>query len=325
MLALIGGVVGLLLALWVVDLLVRFGAGSIPRVQEIGVDGAVLAFTFAVSLLTGALVGILPAWQASKSDLTKALKDGGSASACGPHRLRRSMLVVAEISLSLVLLIGAGLMMKSFLQLQRVNPGFNPQNVVALPVTLPAKKYPQPQQASNFYQELTTRLAALPGVQAVGAVNSIPLGGGNPSLSFGIEGRPLANQQNAPTANYRLITPGYFRAMEIPLRTGRAFTAQDHAQSELVVVISETMARRFWPGEDPTGQHLRLGMIDRGPWYSVVGVVGDVKYTSLDADQKPMFYLPYLQIGRGPARDGCAHSRRSVCFDRGDAQSGVGD
>jgi len=299
MLALLGGVGGLLLALWVVDLLVKLGAGSIPRVQEIGVDGAVLAFTFAVSLLTGVLVGILPAWQSSKSDLTTALKDGGSAGAFGPHRLR-SMLVVAEISLSLVLLVGAGLMMKSFVQLQRVNPGFNPHNVVALPVTLPAKKYPQPQQAGNFYQALSARLEALPGVQAVGAINIVPLGGGNPSISLAIEGRPLPEQQKTLTANFRLITPGYFHAMEIPVRAGRAFTAQDNAQSEPVVVISDAMARSFWPGEDPLGKHIRIGLVDRGPWLSVIGVVGDVKSTSLEADQGPMFYLPYWQIGRGP-------------------------
>ena len=306
LLALLGGFVGLLLATWGVDLLLALGPENIPRREEIGLDAGVLVFTLAVSLLTGLIFGLVPAWQASKADLNVTLKEGGQLQGTSAkHQRLRNALVIAEIALALVLLTGSGLLIKSFARLLDVNPGFDTSNVLALQVTLPSSKYSQEQKRAAFYQQLEERLKALPGVQAVGAVSRLPLfagditsGRSNITSRLVIEGRPAA-AGDLPEVDYRVASPSYFQAMNIPLVRGRLFNWQDEPQDRaglpLVAIINEAMARRFWPGEDPIGKRIKWsGDLDQNPWWTIVGVVGNVRHFSLDMEPRPEVYRPYL-------------------------------
>ncbi len=295
-LAVLGGAAGLLLAMWGVDLLIRLIANSIPRANEISLDGRVLGFTLLISLMTGLLFGLLPALQTSRPDLTESLKEGGRDSAESFRRNRaRSLLVVCEVALTLVLLIGAGLLIKSFLRLRDVNPGFNPAGTLTLELSLPASKYSDGAQIAGFYQQLLPRVEALPGVQAAGAVSVLPLSGNDESNFVGIEGHQPLPPGQALRAGRRIVNPDYFRAMGIPLKRGRPFTQADTRETERVMIINETMAHRFFaPDEDPLGKRIRTGG-GSSPWLSVVGVVGDVRHGGLDRDARPEMYFPYLQ------------------------------
>jgi putative ABC transport system permease protein len=294
LLAFIGGALGLLIAHWGVKLLIAVSPGSIPRVAEIGIDGRVLVVTLVLSVLTGVIFGLAPALQVSKPDLNVSLKEGGrSSTQGGGRRSLHSLLVVFEIALALVLLIGAGLMMRSFLRLQEVNPGFDPKNALTMQIALPKFKYPDVNHRAAFFQQVLERMKTLPGVQSVGAITGLPLSGNNSSTSFLIEGRESPAALEKPLTEYRTISPDYFRAMGIALLKGRDFSSVDHENAPGVVIINETMARRFFPNEDPIGKHLGLS----GPpdWREIVGVVGDVKEFGLDAEPKPESYIPYLQ------------------------------
>ena len=297
LLSLSGGALGLLLSFWGIPLLVALiPPKSIPRVEEIGIDGWVLGFTFALSLVTGLLFGLAPALQASKPELNESLKEGGQTAAVfGRHRLRR-FLVVSEMALALVLLIGAGLMIKSFLRLREVKPGFNPEHVLAMNVTLSESAYRTPIQMKQFYQQALARLAALPGVVSAGTVNYLPLGSFGIQGDFAIEGQPALPP--GTFASKPVISPDYFRAMGIPLLKGRTFTEQDTAQAPGVAIISETLARRYWPNENPLGQRITVEDANKGLWLSIVGVVGDVKQRELKEEIKPAIYLPYSQVTR---------------------------
>jgi putative ABC transport system permease protein len=301
LLALLGGALGLFLAIWGVDLLVALSpADSIPRAQEIGLDGRVLGFTLAVSLLTGVLFGLIPALQASKTDLTESLKEGGRSSTEGLRRNRvRSLLVISEIALSLVLLIGAGLMLRSFWRVQEVDPGFNPHNVLTMRISLPAAKYAQAEQVMNFYQTTIERVKGLPGVQAVGVSGGIPLSGA-PDTSFFVEGRPYPPAGRYPEAFYYTVSPEYFRAMGIRLLKGRYFTEQDAKDSPKVTIIDENLARGLFAGQDPIGKHLVPPEGGADPPSEIVGVVQHVKHMGLDSDAQSkiqyQFYVPYVQI-----------------------------
>ena len=269
--------------------------GNLPRVEAIGLDERVLAFTLGISLLTGLIFGSVPALQASKPEVNNALKEGGRASTVGHHRFR-SVLVVCEVALSLVLLIGAGLMIHSFVRLLNVDPGVNTQNVLTLDIGLPRTKYNGPQQVA-FFNNLLERVRALPGVQSAGAVYPLPLSGAEEGMGFAIQGWPPAAPGEAYTAGPGWVTPGYFEVMGIPLLKGRVFTDGDAGESQMVVVINEAMAHKYWPDEEAIGNRVAFNRGSDGQplWREIVGVVKDVKHIALDSDSKPAMYFSVNQ------------------------------
>jgi predicted permease len=296
LLALFGGGLGLLLAYWGVRLLVALNQENIPRAGEIGLDGRVLAFTVGVSLLTGIIFGLAPALQASKSDLHDTLKEGGRSGSAGGRRGVRGALVVVEMALALVLLVGAGLLVKSFLRLQQVSPGFRPEKLLAMQLSLPSFKYREPRQVDAFYRELMTRLGGLPGVESVGASSILPLSGNNSSGSFQIEGREVPPGQSPPHGDRWAATAGYFQTMGIPLVRGRFFSDRDAADTPGVAIIDETMARKYWPNEDPVGKRITFeGGRENPRWREIVGIVGHVKHQGLDGESRVQYYLPHAQ------------------------------
>jgi putative ABC transport system permease protein len=290
-LALMGGVVGVLLAYWGIQLLVAFAPDNIPRLHEITIDPRVLGFTFGISLLTGLLFGLVPALQSSRPDLNDALKEGARGSSSG-HRMVRNLFVVAEMALALVLLIGAGLMLRSFSQLHQVKTGFETENVLTMRVQLPNAKYGEPPQRADFFKRAEERLAALPGVKSVGAISYLPLTGPASSTSFNVATKPLPPSES-PGTEVRPITPGYFTAMGIPLLKGRAFNERDGANSR-VLIINETLARKFFPGQNPIGQQL---IVNWEPQVAdeIIGVVGDIKETALEQEPNPAVYWPHAR------------------------------
>ena len=301
LLSLIGGAIGLLLALWGVYLLVAFGPADLPRAKEVALDGRVLTFTLAVSLLTGIIFGLVPALQASRLDLNEALKESGrSATGSAGHRRMRSLLVVCEIALSLVLLVGAGLLMRSFLKLQAVNPGFNPNNVLTMKVSLRGPNYQKAEPIIAFHDQLLNQIKALPGVQSVATRSYIPIApdDGYANLSFAIEGR-LPGPANRSNAFYNAVSPDYFQTMEIPVLKGRPFDARDDRKAQNAIIINETLARRYFPGEDPVGRRMTLN--DKNPkeedWATIVGIVKDTKPRAQDLTSSPVaeMYMPFAQ------------------------------
>ena len=299
LLALAGGTCGLLLALWAVDLLVALAPAGTPRVEEIGLDLRVVGFTFAVSFVTGVVFGLAPALQAAKTDLNEALKEGSRGASDGPRRQRlRGLLVAAEFALSLVLLVAAGLLIKSYARIQAVSPGFDPEHVLTMRLVLPDAKYKDGGAKRAFFETLTARLKTLPGVEAVGANNLLPFNGYGGSRSFMIEGRPVPPGSPHPEEQLRFITPGYFAALSIPVLRGRDFDARDTDGAPRVAVVSRAMAERYWPGEDVVGKRIAYSGIGRGDtpkWIEVVGIVGDVKHRSLDLPAQPHIYVPAYQ------------------------------
>jgi predicted permease len=295
-LSLLGGGVGLLLAVWIVKLLVSVNPGNLPRANEIGIDLRTLMFTLSVSLLTGVVFGLAPAWQFSKLDLNQSLKEGGRGTSVSFSRFSmRSILLVSQVALSLTLLIGAGLMINSFARLLRVDPGFDPRGVLTMQIALPQSKYSEIQQRAFFFEQALERIRRLPGVQSAGMTSALPLTG-SPDFGFTIEGRTPSAPGDVPQTNWRAISPDYLRTMGIPLRRGRYFSEQDHEKAAGVAIINETMARRFWPDGDPLGKRIKLGGPTRPyPWMEIVGIVGDVKHDGLDAPVTPELYMPYAQ------------------------------
>jgi putative ABC transport system permease protein len=300
LLGVVGGAVGLALAYWTVRLLVAVSPPGVPRIDEVSVDGRVLAFTLGIAVLTGLVFGLVPAFQTTKPDLNQSLKEGGrdSRAGAGTHRLR-SGLVVAEVALALMLLIGAGLLFRSFGELNHVDPGFNPANLLTVNINLPPGRYSEPEQIRLFYRQLFERLGALPGVKAVSGASSLPLGGRYTDSSFIIEGRPIPPPDEVPAVWYSAIAPDYFNTMGMRLLEGREFNETDQGDSSRVVIINETMARRHWPTEDPVGKRISGGRGDNPRWREIVGVVKDVKHFGLDAPAPATMYLPLSQV---PAR-----------------------
>jgi len=267
----------------------------IPGWRHIGVDLPVLAFTLTLSVLTGLLFGLAPALQASKPDLNAALKEGGKLSGGSGKRRLRSALIISEVALSFLLLILAGLMIKNFIRLIGTDPGFNSENVITLELMLPEAKYREDKQRAAFYRQLLEHVETLPGVESAGAVNHLPLGGSNTSYSFLVEGVPEPPPGQDFDGRFRVCSPHYFRALGMSLREGRAFTDQDRAGSQPVVIVNETLARRFWPNESAVGKRIRFtGDPARNPWMLVVGVVRDVKH-QLNLEVTPEFYRPHAQ------------------------------
>jgi putative ABC transport system permease protein len=299
LLAIAGGALGLALSVWGVKVLIALGANNIPRAKEIGLDWWVVGFTFSISILTGIVFGLIPALQVSKPDLNETLKESGRTTA-GAHSSRvRSLLVIAEVALSLVLLVGAGLMIKSLHLLNEVKPGFNPDKLLTMGVTLLSSRYPEDQQVVSLYQQLLERLGNTPGAESVAAISELPLAGSNTNDSFTIEGRPAIAKEEEPLAEYRVITPDYFKSMGIALLAGRDIALTDTKQSPNVVVINESFARRHFPDGDAIGHRLKFQGQLRDPLL-IVGVVGDVHHFGLDEKPTPEAYVPYLQ---DPLRD----------------------
>ena len=294
LLAVVGGAFGLLLAFWSLGLLVSLKPANLPRLAEIGVDRTVFLFTLAVSVVTGLLFGVAPALQVSKMDLNEGLKESSLGGTDSPRRHRlRALLVVSEVALSLVLLVGAGLMIRSFSRLLAVDPGFKADHVLTAFVSLPVSKYPKREEQTAFFDRLLERLRNVPGVSAAGLVTDIPLYGGS-STGFDVDGRPEALPGQRPMTDYRLINADYFAAMGMKLVKGRAFSRYDTEAAPGVVIINETMATRFFAGEDPIGRRLDLSG-DPKDLRDIVGVVGDVRNYGVDEEVKPEVYVPFLQ------------------------------
>ena len=305
LLALAGGGLGGLIALWGVDALVALNPSYLPGADRISVDGRVMSFTLLASLLTGVLFGLAPAWHASKIDLTTALKDSGPAlsEGVGGRRLR-SALVITEIALALILLTGAALLITSFWRLRQVDPGFDLRNVLTFRLSLPYEKYDAP-QAGEFFRQLQPRLLAIPGVRAASTVFPLPLNGDESFDSIDVsldqrielEGRPLQPRERL-RIDGRTVQPDYFRAMGIRLAQGRDFTERDNKEAPKVAIINETLARRYFPNEDPLGKRIALYSVfvkDRPPLCQIIGVVGDVKHRGLSAEPRPEVYVPLAQ------------------------------
>ena len=299
LLAVVGGLLGLLLAGWGAQVLVQLSAGSLPNSEEVGVDAWALGFTLLVSLVAGVLAGVAPALQFSKNELAETLKQGTGRSAAGSVRQRtRKALVVCEVALSLILLVGAGLMIRSFWKLQNVDPGFDVSNTLTLSVGLPSTRYPEPQQQLAFHDRVLEEIRSLPGIVAAGSTTTIPLTGGGSKQPFTVEGRPAPPVSEQPLVQTRYVSPDYFRAMGIPLKQGRPIEERDREGAPQVVVISEAMARRFWPGENPVGKRLTASFHEKLGPREIVGVVGDVKSNGLDEEAASTMYLPFRQSPR---------------------------
>jgi len=293
LLAVVGGVVGLLLAFWLVDLLISFSPDGTPRLDEIGIDRRALGYTLAVTMLTGLLFGTAPVWQLFKTDLNQSLRDGGKGLKTAGSGRALSLLVVAETALALMLLVGAGLLIRSFIQLQRVDPGFNPRNVLTAVVRLPQVVYPERNQIAPFYSQLLDRIKALPGAQSAAVTSSLPLAGFDSDAGFVIEGRPAPQPNQQPVAWYSSVSPDYFRTMGMRLIAGREFTERDNENAPKVVIISEATARRHFPNENPLGKRIGNGRPDG--WIEIVGVTADVKHFGLSQDARVSMFFPDRQ------------------------------
>ena len=293
LLSLAGGALGVLLAWWGVGTLARLEPGDIPRLDGVRIDGAVLAFSLGISVLTGLVFGLAPALHQSRLDLRAALQSGGRGSTGSRgHRRFRTALVVAEVAMAFIVLVQAGLLVRSFAALQRVDPGFRADGVLSMHLSLPRTKYDTPEKLSGFHRELQSRVAALPGVRQASAVYPLPMSGKAWSGSFVVEGQPVPPGQPEPHAEYAVAMPGYFRTMRISLRAGREFTAQDAKGAPEVVVVDELLARRHWPGESALGKRLDVG--------TVVGVVAHVRNAGLQEEGEPQIYKPFLQWPQSP-------------------------
>jgi len=299
LLGLLGGALGLFVSVWAIQALAhgipegfsRF----IPGWNRLGINLTVLGFTFVVSVLAGMLAGLAPVWHSTKTNLNEALKAGGrSDSGAGGHNRLRSVLVVSEVALSLVLLIGAGLMVRSFVELMRADLGIKPENVLAMEISLPPDSYEDKTKRLDFYHQLLGRVENLPGVTKTGATSIVPFSSSNNSNTFQIVGQPPFRKGEEPYVEVRVTTPGYFEAIGTPLRRGRLFTAQDDMKAGRVILVNETFAKRYLAGHQPIGQRLHLGGDDKET-QEIIGVVADVQDDDLDGTVDPTSYLPYSQ------------------------------
>lgn len=295
--SLAGGAIAVLLAIWGTNLLVWLKPENLPRLQEIGVDLRVLGFTFGISLLTGVIFGLLPAWTASRGGVSEALKEGGRSATAGSARQRlRSAFVVAELAIALVLLVGAGLLIKTFWNLRSVAPGFNPERMLTMRVELPEARYKDIPKQTRFRTQTLASINSLPGVEAA-MVSELPLSGDALDHDFLIENRPPIAPGDEPSLQTRSIMGDYFHTMQIPLRAGRDFGPQDFADNApLVGIANEAMVRTYFKDEDPIGKRVRWARDPQINWITIVGVVGDVKHFGLDLSEAPGLYSPYTQI-----------------------------
>jgi putative ABC transport system permease protein len=304
LLGLAGGGMALLVAHWGVRLLTAVSPERYPLLAGVRTDLPVLWFTLTISLLTSLLFGLVPALSVSHGATHAALKEGGRSGGDGSQGRRlRDLLVTAEVALALVLAIGAGLLLTAFLRLEQVNPGFRADGLLTASLDLPARKYPQNVSRLTLFDALLRSLAVVPGIKDVGMVSIMPLSGSNSGTNIHLEGRPVSHAEDAPVVWFRAASPGYFRAMAIPLRAGRYFDDRDASGAPPVVIVNETLARRFWPSEDPVGKRLGFGLSHQPAapgqpepsWLTVVGVVGDVRHTSLAQPPEAELFTAYTQ------------------------------
>lgn len=295
LLAILGGAGGLVLAMWGVDLLMALKPADLPLVTTVGIDGRVLAFTFGVSILTGIVFGLVPALSASRLNLNEVLKEGGRSATGGMTRHRvRSLLVVSEIALALMLLIGAGLLIKGFWRLRSVDPGFSTENLLTMRIELPESRYKEIPRQTQFRQNLLDRLNALPGVQAA-MVSELPLSGEQLTHNFIIDGRPPLPVGEEPELNVRSVGGDYFHTMTIPIIQGRDLTSQDRAETQKVGVVNQRFVQQYFPDENPLGKRIRWARGETPEWMTIVGVVGDVKHFGLNQPEEPAVYYSYFQ------------------------------
>jgi putative ABC transport system permease protein len=298
LLALLGGSLGLILTRPAMKAIVALTPASLPRVGEIDIDARVLLFTLLISLSSGVLFGLMPTLNISKLSLTEELKGTGKGASDGSRKNSvRNLLILAEVALSLLLLIGAGLLAKSFLRLQAISPGFAIKNLLVMRLSLPKAQYSKPELVSAFYEQLSARIEYLPGVESVGATSVLPLSGANTRINFSILGRPPLSPSEKPVTQYRMTSPDYFRTMNIPILSGRDFTNRDTLHSQPVAIINDSFARRYWPDESPIGAHIKIDDNNHAPReVEIIGVVGDVRHVGLHADPAPEIYVPFSQI-----------------------------
>ncbi len=292
LLAVVGGALGLLLALWSLDALLALAADSLPRAGEVGLDWKVVGFTSLLSIATGIVFGLAPALQSSKMDVQSVLKESGAGGASARRNKVRSLLVVVEVASAMVLLVGAGLLIKSFIRLQETETGFKAENLLTMGVALPQAKYSTPQAVPAFYRQTLERIAALPGVEAAGAINLLPIQQTGFNGGIEIEGQGPYPPGQAPLAEFRVVTPDYFRAMGIPLLTGRSFDDRDQEKSTPVILVNQTLVNKFLDGENPLNRRIRAGSPE---WAMIVGVVGDVRQSGITRETRPEIYISYAQ------------------------------
>ncbi len=314
LLSFLGGLCGLLLAKWGTDVLVSMATGYLPVMTEISLDWRVMGFTLALSLLTGMIFGMAPAMHISKTDLQDAIKDGGSRGGSSRGSWLRGFLVVAEVAAALILLVGAGLLLKSFLHLLQVNPGFRTENVLTMRISLPDGKYKSADAMAGFYRQLLERVAPLPGIEASGVINLLPVLQAGYNGEFQIVGQEPDPSGKPPLVEIRTVSPDYFRALGVPLVSGRTFSSRDQQGSEPVAIVNETFARRLIPNQDPLGKYIKD---DQEPGIKIVGVVGDVKQFGLIAPTIPELYTPYTQ----PPGPGTTQTMTLVVRTSGDPEA----
>jgi len=297
LLACLGGLVALALAWWGIDLLVSLAPPDLVNLSQVKINVAVLGFTLGISALTGVIFGLAPAFGATRLNLHESLKEGGKNIGGGmrSHRLRNS-LVILEVALALVLLVCAGLLIRSFARLQSVDPGFNARNVLTMRVSLPGRKYDNDQKLINFYRQAVAQMQSLPGVESVGVVSFLPFAAPHAGTGVAIEGRPKLAPGQGLNTGVMVSDLNYFRTMRIPLKRGRLFTDQEAAEMRHVVVINEEFARKNFPGEDPLGKRVVIEMKDDNQPCEIIGIVGDSKHMNLDAEVQPMSYWPYPEL-----------------------------
>ena len=297
LLALVGALGGLLIAWWGMDLLRVFGPQDVPRLGEIAINAPVWIFTFAAAVLSTLLFALIPALQVTRPNVSQSLQEGGGRGAVGPesHRLR-GLLVISQVALSLLLLIGAGLLIKSFANLRATKPGFDPSHAVTLHLSLPKVRYPDPTQHREFFEQILPKLAAIPGVEAAGGAMPMPFSGNDRGSSFTVAGQPPLARGNHPVASHLTITPGYFHAMKTPLLAGRDFNLHDTKDSMLVVIVNEAFVRRFLEGRNPIGQRIVLDQENnKTTTLEIVGVVASSHHETLASEAQPEFYIPHTQ------------------------------
>lgn len=293
----LGGAAGLILASWGIEMLVALKPEDLPRLDTIGVDRWVLVFTLGVSIATGVLFGLAPAWSATSIDVNDALKEGGRGAIGAAKHYLRSALVVLEIALALVLLIGAGLLIKSFWQLRNIKPGFNPDNLLTIRIDLPESRYREIPKQMQYRRALLDETNSLPGVHAA-MVSELPLSGDALMHNFLVEGRPPIAPGDEPEVETRSVVGDYFQVMQIPLLAGRDFTPQDKEDTPLVGVVNQSLVRQFFSNEDPIGKRVRWARDEQVNWITIIGVAGDVRQFGLDQPDEPTLYTPYAQSNR---------------------------
>src|SRR5579864_4055917 len=293
-LGMLGAAAGLFPAYWTPKVLATIGAGDLPRLDQVRLDWRVLLFTVAVALLTGIAAGLAPGYRLSKNNMHDSLKEGMRDSGSVASRRLRGLLIVSEVALSLTLLIGAGLLLRSLSRMLVVSPGFDPTNVLSMQTSVLGQRFNDNAVVRQYFADAVERLRALPGVQSAGAASQIPLAGNMDKYGFHAEGKMHANPEEDPSAERYCITPGFLETMRIPLLRGRDISPADTATAPQVLLISETTARRMWPGEDPIGKRVKVGDMDK-PWWTVVGITGDVHHVGLDAQPDMQMYVPHQQ------------------------------